>query len=192
MGTSVQCPLLPKDASAGSRPLTLGGKLYIERDDAVDMKVNEEITLMHWGNAIIREIETSADGKVVSMKGELNLAGDYTTTKKKVTFIADAPEMGKVKLVELDHLIVKAKLAEEDAFENFVTPQSWFETEAVCDTVLRKNVSKGQFIQIERRGYFICDSNPEDLSQPMVLIFVPDGKQGAMSNLKPKVELKLK
>ena len=36
-------------------------------------------------------------------------------------------------LIELDHLVTKAKLSEEDRFEDYVTPCTRFETDALAD-----------------------------------------------------------
>ena len=164
MGESIICPLHPKIADVGNRPLNIGPVVWIERDDAKSLRVDEELTLMHWGNAIVRKIETNPDGSIV-LYGELNLKGDYRKTEKKITFVADRTgETGLVKLIELDHLITKATLSDSDSFENFVTPKSWFETDAVADLVIRKSVQKGQIVQLERRGYFICDENPVDVT----------------------------
>ena len=43
----------------------------------------------------------------------------------------------------------------------------------LCSTPLRA----GDIIQLERRGFFICDSNKE--GSPIALIAVPDGKSVA-------------
>ena len=94
---------------------------------------------------------------------------------------------------QLDHLITKAKLSEEDRFEDFVTPCSRFFTDAIADSSVRANVQLGQIVQFERRGYFICDQKPADPSLPMQFIFIPDGRlaKNASAGLSCKVHLKM-
>jgi glutamyl-tRNA synthetase len=86
-------------------------------------------------------------------------------------------------------LVTKAKLSEEDKFEDYVTPVSRFATDAVADRALMQNVQVGQIVQFERRGYFICDQKPVD--GPMQFIYIPDGRSQAMSTLSTKVQLKM-
>ena len=53
---------------------------------------------------------------------------------------------------------------------------SRFEYSARGEADLRL-LQKGQIIQIERRGYYICDRPYVRASEPVELIFVPDGKK---------------
>lgn len=186
-----QILLHPKNEGLGKRVMGLGSTIYLEQDDAILIEANEEVTLMRWGNAIIERIEKNEQGKVTALHGRLNLAGDFTTTKKKITFVAARPDVAKVRLIEVDHLLCKAKLTEEDSFDDYVTKQSWFETEAVADASISA-IQPGQIIQLERRGYFICDEKPADPSQPLALLFIPDGRATGMSTLSSKMVYKLK
>ena len=183
--------LLPKNPEAGTRSMSLGARVWLERDDVKLIKDGEEVTLMRWGNAIIERIERDANGAPVAAHGRLNLAGDFKKTEKKITFVCDRPDCTRLQLVELDHLITKAKLTEEDKFEDFVTPCSRFFTDAIADASVRANVRVGQIVQFERRGFFICDQKPEDPSLPMQFIFIPDGRSNAMSTLSTKVQMKM-
>ena len=109
-------------------------------------------------------------------EGELHLAGDVKKTKKKLTWLADTPDLVKVELVDLDYLITKDKPEEDDKLEDILAKESYFPFAALGEASLR-TLKKGETIQVERRGFYMCDMpyvRPED---PMKLLFVPDGKQ---------------
>jgi len=137
---------------------------------------------MDWGNAIITKIEKNADGIVTRMEAKLNLDGDVKKTALKLTWLPNLPDLlVDVKLVDFDVLITKPSLEEGDNFLDFVNPNTIFEvsflhyvlavyallthtnsphftqSEAFGDPNLRM-LQKGDRIQFERKGYFICDS----------------------------------
>ena len=39
-----------------------------------------------------------------------------------------------------------------------------------------RDIKKGQIVQFERRGYFICDVEYKNDESPAVFIVIPDGK----------------
>lgn len=59
--------------------------------------------------------------------------------------------------VYFDHLISKPVLAKDDDFKNFLTVNSRWEVKMLGDSEL-KDLQKGAVIQLQRKGYFICDS----------------------------------
>lgn len=69
-----------------------------------------QVTLMDWGNCIMREVTKGADGKVAAIKGDLHLEGDFKKTKLKLTWLADVPDVVPLRLVTLGDLITKAKV----------------------------------------------------------------------------------
>lgn len=87
-----------------------------------------QVTLMDWGNAIVRKISRSgaADGPVESLEMELHLAGDFKKTKKKVTWIAAPSDVTPVTLLDYDYLITKKKLEEDDKVEELINPKTEF------------------------------------------------------------------
>ncbi|KAJ0471574.1 putative glutamate--tRNA ligase [Helianthus annuus] len=48
------------------------------------ISVDEEITLMDWGNAVIKVVNKGADGSVTGLIGVLHLEGSVKTTKLKL------------------------------------------------------------------------------------------------------------
>lgn len=130
---------------------------------------------MSWGNAIVREIVRDGAGKVVSLQGELHLAGSVKTTKKKLTWLADTPDLVDLTLVDLDFIISKPKVEEEDKLEDIFTEKSMLPDAARGEAALR-TVKRGEIVQVERRGFYICDAPYLRPDEPIKLIFVPDGK----------------
>merc|ERR1712007_81934 len=107
---------------------------------------------------------------VTSIDAKLHLDGDFRKTEKKLTWLA-AEKKTNVELVDFDHLITKDKLDEGDNFEDFLTPETRFVTEAVADVNVEQ-MKVGDIIQFERKGYYILDSNKDG---KYVFFTVPDG-----------------
>ena len=180
-----ETPLHRKDESIGKKTVWFSSKILLEQEDAAALEDNEEVTLMNWGNAIVRSIRRDATGCVLSVQMQLHLEGDFKKTKKKLTWLAQRPDLVTLELVEFDFLITKKKLEEEDDFEQFVNPQTEFRT-ATCGEPALVALQKGAIIQLERRGFYVVDT-VGDASHPFVLLSIPDGRAKAMSTLSTKV-----
>lgn len=182
-------PCHPKDASLGQKIVTKSSDLLIEYEDALTLKEKEEITLMSIGNAVVQSINQS--NGTVSVTATFVPNGDFKKTEKKLTWLDvhphNAADLVAVTLVELDALITVAKVEEDMNFDQIVNPNTWFETPALGEPAMRQ-ITKGEIIQINRRGYFIADS--VDLASPrgIVLIAIPDGKTKNVSVLGSKVD----
>lgn len=168
-------PKHKKNPSLGTKPVSYSSTIFLEQADALTLKPGEEITLMDWGNAIVQSIQREDGGSVVSVEMQLHLAGDFKKTEKKLTWLSPDPmTLVAVTLNDYDYLITKKKLEEEDPFEQFVTPVSEFVTMAIGDANL-KELKKGEFIQLERKGFYICDQEWAE-GTPLKLIAIPDGR----------------
>ena len=77
--------------------------------------------------------------------------------------------------IDLDFIISKDKVEEEDKLEDIFTEKSYIPYNAVGEASLR-TLKKGETIQVERRGFYICDEAYLRPEEPIKLIFVPDGK----------------
>ncbi|RKO85336.1 hypothetical protein BDK51DRAFT_33769 [Blyttiomyces helicus] len=187
-------PKHKKNPEVGLKKTAFSGELLLEFDDAKELEIGEEVTLMDWGNAIVTAIKWSADkSKIDLVEVKLNLEGDFKKTKKKLTWLSRAaagPDHAQAPLLLLDYdyLITKKKLEENDDVKDFVTPVTEFKTEAVGDANL-KLLKKGDYIQLERKGFFICDGgfDPASPTQPIRLILIPDGK-AASTTSKAEIE----
>eukprot|EP00808_Paulinella_micropora_P020800 g3449.t1 len=173
--------LHPKNPAMGDKQVAVGSTLLIEAEDAKNIKSGEEITLINLGNAIVDKV---SDKK---LDGKTNLQGSVKTTNLKLQWLCQDKTLIPLKLIEYDYLIRVEKLEEDMELTDpgVMTECSKFETEAWGEAALA-NLKKGDIVQLTRRGFYICDK-PLTKSEPMELIFIPDGKQKAMSTLSSKV-----
>lgn len=163
---------------AGKKATTFTKQIWLEGADAASITQGEEVTLMDWGNAVVEVVQRDGNGNAVGLEGRLHLEGSVKTTKLKLTWLPDFPELVNLSLVELDYLITKKKLEEEDDFVSVLNPTTKVEIPALGDANMR-NLKRGEIIQVERKGYFICDSPYIRPSKPIALLAIPDGRQRA-------------
>lgn len=168
-----------KNADLGTKKVVYSQSILLEQDDAKSFKEDEEITLMNWGNAIVRKITTSLlplNNTVTELELELHLQGDVKKTEKKVTWLsAEGQELIPIELVDFDFLITKDKLDEEENFEDFLTPTTEFKMEAVADCNVAE-LKVNDIIQFERKGYYRVDRAFLH-GEPAVAFNIPTGKK---------------
>ena len=168
-----------KNPDLGTKKVAYAQTILIEQEDAQSFAPDEEITLMNWGNAIVRNIFHSLNPlslkTVTSLHLDLNLPGDVKSTSKKITWLAtEAQELIPVQMVDFDFLISKDKIEEDENYEDFLTPQTEFRTEGVADGNVAL-LEVGDVIQFERKGYFRVDRAFRH-GEPAVLFAIPTGK----------------
>ncbi|BGO93627.1 glutamate--tRNA ligase [Rhodotorula toruloides] len=186
-------PKHKKNPEVGDKTTFYADTIYVEQADAASFAQDEELTLMDWGNAFVRTISRSSDsGPVISLEMELNLAGDFKKTKKKVTWLASpkapsSPEdLTLVSLLDYDYLITKKKLEEDDNVEDLINPKTEYRRGRDPRTVaapLAHPRFRRAIIQFERKGFYIVDrafdaSNP---SQKVELILIPKGRASSVA-----------
>ncbi|XVE68500.1 hypothetical protein DITRI_Ditri09bG0072900 [Diplodiscus trichospermus] len=169
-------PRHKKYEGAGEKATTYTKRIWIDYADAECISVDEEVTLMDWGNAIVKEIIKDQEGNITQLVGVLHLEGSVKTTKLKLTWLAETSELINLSLVEFDYLITKKKLEEGEDFLDVLNPCTRKETAAVGDSNMR-NLKQGEILQLERKGYFRCDVPFVRPSKPVVLFAIPDGRQ---------------
>ncbi|CAG8473233.1 17179_t:CDS:10 [Cetraspora pellucida] len=179
---SKDLPKHKKNPNVGTKKTWFSSTIFIDQDDAKTFGIDEEITLMDWGNAIVKSINKSDSDPeiVIGLDLQLHLEGDYKKTKKKVTWLADTEDVLEIVLADYDYLINKRKLEENDEVKDYVTEKTEFLTSAVADSNVRM-LKKGDIIQFERKGYYILD---DDISTTSVPRFnhIPDGKASSMAS----------
>ncbi|KAJ4410571.1 hypothetical protein N0V82_009235 [Gnomoniopsis sp. IMI 355080] len=155
-------PKHPKNPSIGVKKVVFGKTILIEQVDAASFVMDEEITIMSWGNAIVRKITMADDHQTVSsLELELHLDGDVRKTDKKVTWLAkdipnDAKPLVDVELWDFNYLLTKDSLDKDDKLEEFLRPVTSTMTEAMCDfnvALLRAD----DIVQLERKGFYRVD-----------------------------------
>ncbi|CAD8144692.1 unnamed protein product [Paramecium octaurelia] len=179
----VTVPQHPKNNELGTRPLFRSSQLYLEAQDAKDIKVDEKITLMKWGNVKITD-KKEVDGQILLTGENLPDDKDFKTTNKYTWLAKDTPIVN-VDLVEYDHLIKVKTIEEHHKFEDYYNTNSKYVTEAFADAGI-KTLQVGSVLQFERRGFFRIDKIVGDKYE---LIYIPDGKTKAAS-IQTKLDLK--
>ncbi|KAK8209139.1 glutamate--tRNA ligase [Zalaria obscura] len=172
-----------KNASVGKKKVYYSKRIILDQADAASFAQDEEITLMNWGNAIVRNVGrslnplpliTGDERKVTSLELELHLQGDVKKTSKKVTWLSEDQELTPVQLYDFDYLLTKDKLDEDDEFEKFLNPKTSEMTEALADVNVA-GLKEDDIIQFDRRGYFRCDRAFKN-GEPAVFFQIPTGK----------------
>ncbi|KAM4744807.1 bifunctional glutamate/proline--tRNA ligase isoform 2-T2 [Anableps anableps] len=172
----------PKNEEVGVKEVWYGPRVLVEGADAETLTEGEMVTFINWGNLIITKINKEADGKVTSMEARLNLDNkDYKKTTK-ITWLAEtnsAPLLPTI-CVNYQPLITKAVITKDDDFKEYINKNSKLEEKMLGDPCL-KSLKKGDIIQLQRRGFYICDQPYEPISpnsckeSPCVLLYIPDG-----------------
>ncbi|XP_042630252.1 bifunctional glutamate/proline--tRNA ligase-like isoform X1 [Cyprinus carpio] len=172
----------PKNADVGMKQVFYGPKVLIEGADAETFTEGETVTFINWGNIIITKIHRDASGAITSLDGRLNLENtDYKKTTK-ITWLAESSHAPLVPTVcvNYQHLITKPVLGKDDNFKDYINKNSKIEEKMLGDPCL-KDLKKGDIIQLQRRGFYICDQPYEPISphsckeSPCVLFYIPDG-----------------
>ncbi|XP_055010679.1 bifunctional glutamate/proline--tRNA ligase isoform X2 [Boleophthalmus pectinirostris] len=177
-----EVPKHPKNADVGMKEVWYGPRVLVEGADAETFSEGEVVTFINWGNLIITKINKATDGKVLSMEARLNLENtDYKKTAK-ITWLAETKSTPLLPTVCVAYqpIITKAVLGKDDDFKDYINKNSKSEEKMLGDPCL-KNLKKGDIIQLQRRGFYICDQPYEPVSpnsckeSPCVLFYIPDG-----------------
>nr|XP_022332735.1 bifunctional glutamate/proline--tRNA ligase-like [Crassostrea virginica] len=177
----MQKPKHPKNEDVGMKDVWYSSLVYIEGADAELLKEGELTTFINWGNLEITKINKKA-GKIVSLEATTRL--DNTDFKKtqKITWLAEADKapFTPTVCVQYDHIISKAVIGKEEDFKQYANRDSKKELVMLGDPCLT-SLKKGDIIQLQRRGYYICDQPYLPTSpftgrcSPCVLLNIPDG-----------------
>ncbi|XP_026551528.1 bifunctional glutamate/proline--tRNA ligase isoform X2 [Pseudonaja textilis] len=172
----------PKNAEVGLKPIWYSPKVLIDGADAETLTEGEMVTFINWGNIIITKIHKNSTGKITSMDAKLNLENkDYKKTTK-ITWLAEtsSASLTPTICVNYEHLITKPVLGKDEDFKQYINKNSKQEELMLGDPCL-KDLKKGDIIQLQRRGFYICDQPYEPISPysckeaPCILIYIPDG-----------------
>ncbi|EZF70846.1 glutamate-tRNA ligase, partial [Trichophyton soudanense CBS 452.61] len=165
----------PKYPELGLRNIVYSSKIFLDQDDALSFLPSEEITLMGWGNAIVRDIIRDPKTQLITnIALDIHLEGDFKKTDKKITWLSQDQGLVPAELVEFGHLITKDKLEKEDEIMSYVNWKSEVRSHAWIDAAageLRANDT----IQLKRKGYYRVDQGHSD-GKPLILFSIPTGK----------------
>lgn len=142
----------------GMKKVVYSRNLLIDQEDAQTFVEDEEITLMNWGNAIVKSISHSLNPfnrkEVTAVELELHLQGDVKKTKKKVTWLSKDQELIPVELIDFDFLITKDKIEEGENADDFLNPKTIESAEALADCNVAE-LKENDIIQFDRKGYVV-------------------------------------
>lgn len=173
-----------KNSDLGKKKVIFSKNIILDQADAQSFAEGEEITLMNWGNAIVKSMTKSLNPiallpgqiqKVTGLELELHLQGDVRKTSKKVTWLSIDQELVPVKLYDFDYLLTKDKLEEDDDFEKFLNPNTETVTECLADCNIA-NLEEDDIMQFDRKGFFRVDKAFKN-GEPAVFFQIPTGKQ---------------
>ncbi|XP_072713069.1 bifunctional glutamate/proline--tRNA ligase isoform X3 [Ciconia boyciana] len=172
----------PKNADVGLKPVWYGSRVLIEGADAETLTEGEVVTFINWGNIIITKLNRNSSGKIASIDAKLNLENKDFKKTTKITWLAETPHAPLIPTVcvNYEHLITKPVLGKDEDFKQYINRNSKQEELMLGDPCLRE-LKKGDIIQLQRRGFFICDQPYEPVSPysckdaPCILIYIPDG-----------------
>ena len=172
----VTVPMYKLNLPLGQRPLWKSGIALVDFVDADKLiNIGEKVTLMNWGNILIKTKQVQPDGSYL-------MTGDYLADDKdfkktnKITWLADGTNLLVAELVQYDHLLRQKKVEEDVDFETIVNPNSKFTAPYYVDSHIR-TLSAGQFLQFQRKGYYKIDSVIKEGDDfKYTIIYTPDGK----------------
>ncbi|XP_064394534.1 bifunctional glutamate/proline--tRNA ligase-like isoform X2 [Halichondria panicea] len=175
-------PKHPKNPDVGDKEVWYSPMVWVEGEDAAAATEGEVVTLINWGNIKITKVARGKSGTVTGLEAKLDLDNtDYKNTVK-LTWLANtakAPPTPTV-CVHFEHLITKGVLKPEEDFKDYANRNSKTSFGMMGDPLL-KQLTKGDIIQVQRRGFYICDepyrpvSPNSGVESPCVLFNIPDG-----------------
>lgn len=179
---AVTVPLNKLNLPLGERPLWKSNNVLVDFIDADTLlKVGEKVTLMNWGNVLIKSKEVQPDGSYLMHGDYLAEDKDFKKTAK-ITWLADGTNLLVSELVEYDHLIKEKKVEEDVNFEDIVNVNSRFSAPYYVDSNIR-TLNTGQFLQFERKGYYKIDKVIKEGDDfKYTIIYTPDGKKVGLAS----------
>lgn len=121
------------------------------------------------------------------MKAKADLENKDFKKTLKVSWLAKTARNVRLSVCYMENIISKAVLAPDDDFKQYIRKVSMVDVPMVGECNMA-SLKKGDIIQIQRKGFFICDSvgatNAElhtGLSPLLTLIYVPDGSKSLAS-----------
>lgn len=183
-----EVPLHAKNVDLGKKKVVLSKNIIVDQEDAQSFGEDEEITLMNWGNAIVRKKHHSlnpihmvknavgsGERIVTELELELHLQGDFKKTSKKITWLSTDQELVPLTMYDFDYLITKDKPDPEDELKDILTPVTEFKTEALADCNVA-SLKEDDIVQFDRKGFFRIDRAFKH-GESVVAFQIPTGRE---------------
>lgn len=159
-------PKHKKNSALGKKSVIYQKEILIEGEDADSIEIDETVTFMDWGNMKIKSRDSEGNLVATFLPDDQNFKGT-----KKVTWLARVGDLVPLKICIYSDILTKDRLDENDNFDEFINRDSE-EIRYLKGDINLRLLKKGDTIQLERRGYYICDS----VKPPLTLIEIPDGR----------------
>ncbi|PVH97340.1 glutamyl-tRNA synthetase [Periconia macrospinosa] len=171
-----------KYTNLGKKKVVFSKNIILEQEDAASFAQDEEITLMNWGNAIVRKISHSINPlaqpsglkTVTGLELELHLQGDVKKTSKKVHWLSTDQDLVPVELVDFDYLITKDKLEDDDSLDDFLNKTTETRVKALADCNVA-DLKVDDIFQFDRKAFYRVDKAFQH-GEPAVMFQIPRGK----------------
>lgn len=168
-------PKHQKNPEVGTKLVRFSNRILMDQADVATFSPGEEITLMSWGNAIVKKLDKEAS-PIKEIELQLHLEGDFKKTEKKITWLAENEgKLVEAELWDFDYLLTKDSLEKDDNLDDFLNPVTETMTLALCDPSVGE-LKEGEFLQLERKGFFRVDKAKGDGPEGRAVLFkVPAG-----------------
>ncbi|KAK1070771.1 glutamate--tRNA ligase [Friedmanniomyces endolithicus] len=173
-----------KNAELGKKKVVYSKNVLLDQVDAQSFAEDEEITLMNWGNAIVRKKQYSPNPSnvagtdqqtVTSLELELHLQGDVKKTSKKITWLSEDQKLVPITLYDFDYLITKDKPDPEDKLDDILNHDTETKVEAVADCNVAA-LKEDDIVQFDRKGFFRIDRAFKN-GESVMAFQIPTGKK---------------
>ncbi|RMY38378.1 hypothetical protein D0865_13115 [Hortaea werneckii] len=177
-----------KNPEVGKKKVVFSKNIIMDQADAQSFADDEEITLMNWGNAIVRKktyslnpvnfvasVAGQGERLVTELELELHLQGDVKKTSKKVTWLSQDQELVPLSMFDFDYLITKDKPDPDDSLEDILNKSTETKTEALADCNVAA-LKEDAIVQFDRKGFFRIDKQFQH-GDAAVAFQIPTGKK---------------
>ncbi|KAF2858599.1 glutamyl-tRNA synthetase-like protein [Piedraia hortae CBS 480.64] len=172
----------------GKKKVVFSRDIIIDQADAQSFADEEEITLMNWGNAIVKKktyslnpinaiaSATGADTRTVTaLELELHLQGDVKKTSKKITWLSEDQHLVPLIMYDFDYLITKDKPEPDDKLEEILNRKTETKTEAWADSNVA-GLKEDDIVQFDRKGFFRIDKALHH-GESVIAFQIPTGRK---------------
>uniref|UniRef100_A0A915IZZ6 glutamate--tRNA ligase n=1 Tax=Romanomermis culicivorax TaxID=13658 RepID=A0A915IZZ6_ROMCU len=169
-------PKHPKNSEIGEKLTWTSSAVYVEMDDAKTLKKGDSVTLINWGNVKIESINCDSAGVFKSITANADFDNKDFKSTVKITWLPQVKShpLIPIEAVHYDYIICKPVLGKEEDFKQYVNPDSKQIFAMVGEQAL-VNLKEGDIIQLQRKGFYICDRCYASPEKPCILIHIPDG-----------------
>ncbi|KAI7698518.1 glutamyl-tRNA synthetase [Hortaea werneckii] len=177
-----------KNPEVGKKKVVFSKNIIMDQADAQSFADDEEITLMNWGNAIVRKktyslnpvnfvasVAGQGERLITELELDLHLQGDVKKTSKKVTWLSQDQELVPLSMFDFDYLITKDKPDPDDSLEDILNKSTETKTEALADCNVAA-LKEDAIVQFDRKGFFRIDKQFQH-GDATVAFQIPTGKK---------------